>query len=82
VAALALAVRAADGPPERGVLERQQGGDVAIGDEPDVAAGTAVAAVGPALGDVGLTAEGDRAGAAVTTPDVQVALVDELLSLV
>jgi hypothetical protein len=75
-------VGAVHGPPERGVLERQQRGDVAVGDEPDVAACAPVAAVGPALGDVGLAAERDRAGAAVTTPDVQVALVDELLSLV
>jgi hypothetical protein len=81
VAALALAVGAVDGPPERGVLEGQQGGDVAVGDQPDVAAVAAVAAVGPTLGNVGLTAERDGAGAAVTTLDVQVALVDELLLL-
>jgi hypothetical protein len=81
VTALALAVGAVDGPPERRVLEGQQGGDVAVGDQPDVAAVAAVTAVRPALGDVGLAAERDGTGAAVTTLDVQIALVDELLLL-
>ena len=75
---LALAVGAARGPAVRVVPERQQRGDVAVGDQPDVAALAAVAAVGPALGHVGLAPERHAAGAAVTAFDVQAALVDEL----
>src|SRR5215207_1680204 len=78
VAALTHAVRAVLGATERLVLERQQRGDVVVGDQDDVAAAPPVAAVGTALGHVGLTAERHRAGAAVAGLDVQVALVDEL----
>jgi hypothetical protein len=67
------------GAPEGRVLERQERGDVAVGDQPDVAAIAAVTAVGPTLGDVGLAPERDTACAAVTPFDVQVAFVDELL---
>jgi hypothetical protein len=79
VASLALAVGPVGGAPEGRVLERQERGDVAVGDQPDVAAVAAVTAVGPTLGDVGLAPERDTACAAVTPFDVQVAFVDELL---
>ena len=52
--------------------------DVAVGQQPDVAAVAAVAAVGAALGDVGLAPERDRARAAVAAPHVELRLVDEL----
>ena len=42
------------GPAVRVVAEREQRRDVAVGLQPDVAAVAAVAAVGTALGDVGL----------------------------
>ncbi len=61
----------------RMVPEREQRRDVAVGLEPDVAALAAVAAVGPALGHVGLTAHRDCAGTAVATLDVELRLVDE-----
>ena len=77
VALLALAVGAVAGAAVRVVAEGEQRRDVAVGDEPDVAAVAAVAAVGPALGDVGLAAERDGAGTAVAALDVEVALVDE-----
>ena len=78
VLALAPAVRAVGGPPVGMVAERQQGGDVAVGHQPHVAALAAVAAVGPAPGDVGLAPEGDAARAAVAASDVEPAFVDEL----
>ena len=77
VAALALPVDAVVGPPVRMVAERQQRCDVAIGDQPDVAAAAAVAAVRAALRHVRFATERDAARAAVTAFDVQVALVDE-----
>src|SRR5690606_17671840 len=52
VTALALAVGAAAGGPVRVVLEGDQRRHVVVGDEPHVAARTAVAAVRPALGRV------------------------------
>ena len=78
VALLALPVGAVLGPAVRVVPEGEQRRHVAVGDEPDVAAVAAVAAVGPALGDVGLPAERHAAGAAVAAPDVHAHLVDEL----
>ncbi len=77
VALLAHAVHAAGGTAVRVVAERQQRGHVAVGDEPDVAAVTAVATVGAAAGHVRLTPERDAAGAAVTAPNVQLCFVDE-----
>src|SRR5207244_9376855 len=64
-------------PPERMVLEREQRRDVAIGDEPHVAALASVTAVGSALGDVRLAPERHRAGAAVACLHMETALVDE-----
>ena len=78
VLALALPVGAAARRPVRVVLEGDQRRDVAVDDEPDAAAVTTVAAVGPALGHVRLAPEADGARAAVTTLDVKTALVDEL----
>ena len=78
VLALALPVHAAPGRPVRMVLERDQRRHVAVDDEPHAAAVAAVAAVGPAPGHVRLPPEADRARAAVTTLDVETALVDEL----
>jgi hypothetical protein len=77
VLAVAGSVGAALGPPVRMVAERQEGGDVVVGDEPDIATATAVAAVGAALGDVGLSAHGDGPGAAVTAANVEGDVVDE-----
>ena len=77
VALLAHAVGAVGRPPMRVVLEAEQRSDVAVGHQPDVATLAAVAAVGPALGDVRLAPERNRARAAVTTLDVQPTLVDE-----
>jgi hypothetical protein len=59
------------------VPEGQQRRDVVVGDEPDVAAVAAVAAVRTALGDVGLPAERHRARPTVAALDVEAALVDE-----
>ena len=49
VVVLALAVGAVAGPAVRVVAEGQQRGHVAVGDQPDVAALAAVAAVGPPM---------------------------------
>ena len=62
----------------RMVLEGDQRRHVAVDDEPHAAAVAAVAAVGPAPGDVRLAPEADGARAAVTALDVKTALVDEL----
>jgi len=61
----------------RVVLEREERRDVAIGHEPDVATPATIAAIGAALGHVGLTPECDAAGAAIATAHVQLAFVDE-----
>src|SRR5690606_28479438 len=80
VQVLALAVGAVAGPAVGVVAERDQRGDVVVGDEPDVAAVAAVAAVRSAHDDGTFTTERDAASAAVTTADVELALVDELRS--
>ena len=77
VATLALAVNAVAGAAMRVVSKPEQRCDIAVGDEPDVAAAAAVAAVRPTLGHVGFAAERDAARAAVTAFDVDVRLVDE-----
>ena len=66
------------GPPVRVVAERQQRGDVVVGDQPHVAALAAVAAVGPAEGDRALPPERHAARATVAAAHVELALVDEL----
>ena len=78
VEVLALAVHAVAGPAVRVVAERQQRRHVVVGDQPDVAALAAVAAVGPAHRDGALPPEADAAGAAVAAAHVELALVDEL----
>ena len=70
---LALAVGAVVGPAVRVVAEGEQRGDVAVGDEPDVAALAAVAAVGPAPGHVRLAPERHAARAAVAASHVAAA---------
>ena len=77
VALLARPVRARLGPAVRVVAEREQRRDVAVGLQPDVAARAAVAAVGPALRDVGLAPERHAARAAVAAAEVDLDLVDE-----
>ena len=62
------------GAAVRVVAEGEQRRDVAVGDEPDVAAVAAVASVGAALGHVRLPAERDAARAAVTALDVQMCI--------
>ena len=66
------------GPAVRVVAERQQRGHVVVGDEPDVAALAAVAAVRAAEGDRTLAPERHAARAAVAAAHVELALVDEL----
>ena len=62
----------------KGVIAKaQQRGLVVVGDDPDVAALSAVAAVGTALGDVGLPAKTDAAGSAVARFGVQLREIDE-----
>ncbi len=61
----------------RMIPKAEQRRDVAIGDEPDVAAATAVAAVRATLRHVRFATERDAARAAVTALDVDVRLVDE-----
>src|SRR2546423_8737702 len=77
MAALAHAMGSVGGPPVRMVLEGEQGGRVRVGDQPDIAAPAAVAAIGSAFGDVSLPPERDRAGAPVARLHVQLCLVDE-----
>ena len=57
-------VLAAAGAIASPALERAQVAQIGIGDEDDIAAGPAVTAVGPALGDVLLAPEAERAVAA------------------
>ena len=78
VEVLALAVDAVAGAAVGVVAERQQRGHVVVGDEPDVAALAAVAAVRSAEGDRTLPAERHAARAAVAAAHVELALVDEL----
>jgi hypothetical protein len=59
------------------VPEAEQGGLVVGGDQPDVAAGASVTAVGTTLGDVGFTTERHTARATVTRLDVDLGLVYE-----
>jgi hypothetical protein len=59
------------------VTESQKRCDISIGDEPDVAATTAIAAIGAALGDMGLAPERDAACTSIATTDVDLTLVDK-----
>ena len=77
VALVPGAVRARLRLAVRVVAEREQRRDVAVGLQPDVAALAAVAAVGPALGDVRLAPHRDAARAAVAALHVELRLVDE-----
>ena len=77
VALVARPVLARLGPAVRVVAVREQRRHVAVGLQVDVAAGAAVAAVGPALGDVGLAPERHRARAAVAAAEVDLDDVDE-----
>ncbi len=75
---LALAVNSVVGTAMRVVAKRQQGRHVVIGDQPDVAALAAVAAVRAALHDRALTSERHAARAAIAAAHVELAFVDEL----
>ena len=75
---LALAVHAVGRTTVRVVLEREQRRDVAVGDEPDVAAVAAVATVRAAERLGALATERHTAGSAVTTTHVQLDVVDEI----
>jgi hypothetical protein len=57
------------------VAECQKRCDISIGDEPDVAAPAAVAAIGATLGDMGLATERDAACTTVTTTDIDLTFV-------
>ncbi len=65
-----LAVTAAAGPVVRGAGERAEIAARGVREQDDAAAVTAVAAVGPALGHVGLAAEGHAAVTAAAALDV------------
>ncbi len=78
VLVLALAVHPVVGAAVRMVAERQQGRHVVVGDEPDVAALAAVAAVRAAHHDRALASERHAARAAITAAHVELAFVDEL----
>ena len=78
VEVLALAVHAVLGATVRMVAEREQRRHVVVGDQPDVAALAAVAAVRAAVHDRTLAPERDAARAAVAATHVELALVDEL----
>ena len=78
VAFPALPVRAVTGPTERLVPEREEGGDVVVGDQPHVPTGATVATVRAPACHLRLPAERHGAGAAVPGLGVEVALVDKL----
>ena len=78
VTLLPRAVRARRCPAVRVVAEREQRGDVAIGDQVHVPSGATVAAVGTALGCVRLAPERDDAGSSVAAAHVHLDLVDEV----
>ena len=59
------------------VAKAQEGGLIVIGDNPDVAALTAVPTVGTALGDVRFTSKTDAPGPAVASFGVQLGRIDE-----
>ena len=73
----ALAVRAVPGPTVGVVPKGEKGRDIAIGDQPHIAAFAAVAAIGPAPRDMRLPTERDRARATVAALHVEARLVDE-----
>jgi hypothetical protein len=73
----ALAVAAALGREVRAAPEAGEVAQRRIGHHHDVAAAAAVAAVGPALGHVGLASEGDHAVPAVAAPHVDARAVVE-----
>jgi hypothetical protein len=75
---LALAVGAPRRPPVRMITESEQGRHVVVGDEPHVAALTAIAPIRPAADDRTFPTEAHRARAAVSAAHVELALVDEL----
>jgi hypothetical protein len=68
---------AAVGSPVGMVAKTVQGGDVAVGDQPQRTARTAVASVRTTFGDVRLPAERHHSGAPVTCLDVDLGFVDE-----
>ena len=77
VLVLALAVHAILGPAVGMVAEGEQRRDVAIGDQPDVAALAPVAAVRSAHGLGTLTAERHTAGTAIAAAYIQLRFIDE-----
>ena len=77
VAVRALAVLAAAGPPVLAMGERGQAIDAGLGDQHDAAAVAAVAAVGPAAGDVFLTAEAYASITAAASFDFDSDAIDE-----
>ena len=65
------------GAPKGVVAKAQEGRLIVVGDNPDVAALTAVAPVGTALGDVRFTSKTDAAGPAIAGFGVQLGRIDE-----
>jgi hypothetical protein len=74
---LALTMNTVLGAPVRMVFEGKERRDVPIGDKPDIAASTTIATIGTTFGHVRLTTESNAACAAVSTFDIQLALIDE-----
>ena len=77
VAVVARAVRSVGGAAVRMVAKRQQRRHVAVGHQPHVAAGAAVAARRPATRHPGLAPERNAPRSPVARGDMQVALIDK-----
>ena len=73
----ALAVHAVTGATVRMIAKREQRRDVAVGDEPDVATLSAIAAVGATHDDRPLATERDAACAAVAAPHIQLRFINK-----
>ena len=74
---LAHAVHAIERPAVRVVAKRQQRRDVAIGNQPHVAALAAIATVGATEGDGAFPTERDAARATIATAHVQLGFIDK-----
>jgi len=78
VEVLALSMHAVTGTSVRVVSESEQRGHIVVGNQPDVAAIAAVAAVWAAVHHRTLPPERHASGPSVTSAEVQLTFVDEL----
>jgi hypothetical protein len=74
---LALTVHTIGRAPMRVIAEAEQRCNVAVGDQPHVAASAAVATIGTTFGDMSLAPERDAARATVACFHVQATFIDE-----